>query len=90
MKLPTVNVVRLYFTDKPAKDIDEKWNLKQLQDFVGGYVEAIPSSVPNRSLYVNEDGLSLNLPQNIEATQVIYPGTFVLGFIRGNAILVKS
>lgn len=90
MKLPTVNAVRLYFTDKPAKDINEKWTLKQLQDFVGGYVEAVPSSIPRRSLYVNEDGISLNLPQNIEATQVIYPETFVLDFICGNAILVKS
>jgi hypothetical protein len=88
-----MNVVKKIYSDGREEDVDEvnqKWNLKQLQEFVGGYIEMVPSNIACRSLIVNEDGLGLELPHNVKASEYLNPRTMVLDFIRGNALLVKS
>lgn len=90
MSTATTNVVKKIYTNGHVEDVDEKMTLTQLQKFVGGYIEMVPSNTPHRSLIVNEDGLGLELPHNIAATGYVRAGTLVLDFIRGNALLVKS
>jgi len=85
-----MNVTKKIYTDGREEDIDQKWTLKQLQDFVGGYIEMVPSNKPRRSLIVNEDGLGLELPDNLAASKYVSSRVLVLDFIRGNALLVKS
>lgn len=43
--------------------------LKEMQDFVGGYIEVIRIS-PNKQMVVNEEGLILKLPLNLIASQL--------------------
>jgi hypothetical protein len=44
--------------------IDIEPDIKTLQGIVGGYIEAVPVVRHHAHLYVNEDGLRLNLPYN--------------------------
>lgn len=85
-----MNVVKKIYSDGREEEVNQKWDLKMLQEFVGGYVEMVPSNIAHRSLIVNEDGLGLELPHNMRATEYLNPRTMVLDFIRGNALLVKS
>jgi uncharacterized protein DUF3846 len=85
-----MNVVKKIYTDGRVEDVDQKMDLAQLQKFVGGYIEMVPSNVPHRALVVNEEGLLKELPHNVKATEYVKPGTLVLDFIRGNALLVKA
>lgn len=85
-----MNVVKKYYADGRIENCSEKMNLAQLQAFVGGYIEMVPSILPHRSLVVNEEGLIRELPHNVNASALVNPSTMVLDFIRGNALLVKS
>lgn len=85
-----MNVVKKIYTDGRVEEVDQKMNLQQLQSFVGGYIEMVPSKLSHRSLIVNEEGLLKELPHNEKATELVRPGTLVLDWIRGNALLVKS
>jgi hypothetical protein len=64
--------------------------LKRLQEAVGGYIESAFQK-SGETMYVNEDGISLQLPLNINATILM---RFVLRtnevVIFGDAVLVKS
>lgn len=53
-----------------------KKQLKQLQDIVGGYIELVrlPGS---DEMYVNEDGLSMCLPENVAAS--LLAGRLIVG-----------
>jgi len=86
------NVVKKLYTDGRIEEIDppQKWNLVQLQKFVGGYIEEVPTSLPHRTLIVNESGLLDDLPNNANATALAHPDTLIVGLIRGNALLITS
>lgn len=85
-----MNVVKKIYTDGRIEDCKEKMTLEQMQKFVGGYIEMVPSNVAHRMLVVNEEGLLDQLPHNVEASKFVNPRTLVLDFIRGNALLIKS
>lgn len=84
------NVVRKIYADGRVEECDCKMSLKEMQDFVGGLIEFAPSTIAQRQLVVNEEGVLLDLPLNVEATKLVSPRTWVLDGLRGNALLVKS
>lgn len=57
------------------------WTLKELQGFVGGYIEIArprsPLATPGHVLVVNEEGLLDRLPANPEATLLYGDGIIV-------------
>ena len=81
---------------KIIKDSKDEPNLKEAQEFVGGYVEGI--TFPNGDyLVINENGKLMGLPLNPEAT-ALWRATFdndqyITGrndFVVGPAILIKK
>lgn len=55
-------------------NMGEDQQLTQLQTLVGGYIEPIYFTAPNGKryeCYVNEDGISLQLPVNLNATLLL-------------------
>lgn len=63
-----------------TEEIEISSDLSALQEFVGGYIEHVP--VPGRSdvhIWANEDGLSLQLPYNHEASRLA--GRFLVGTV---------
>ena len=81
---------------KIIKDSKDEPNLKEAQEFVGGYVEGI--TFPNGDyLIINEEGKLRNLPLNSEAT-MMWRATFTKDkyafgyddFVVGPAILIKK
>lgn len=83
-------VVAKLYVDR-AVMVTEKMTLKQAQEFVGGYVEAVPSNRAGHMLLVNEDGLRLQLKPNLAATAMVKHGTLVAQCgVVGDALLVES
>ena len=81
---------------KIIKDSKDEPNLKEAQEFVGGYVEGI--TFPNGDyLIINEEGKLIGLPLNEQASK-LWKDTFdndnyITGrkdFVVGNAILIKK
>ena len=81
---------------KIIEDSKDEPNLKEAQEFVGGYVEGI--TFPNGDyLIINEEGKLKNLPLNEEATK-LWRATFTKDkyafgyedFVVGPAILIKK
>ncbi len=81
---------------KIIEDSKDEPNLKEAQEFVGGYVEGI--TFPNGDyLIINEEGKLRNLPLNEEATK-LWRATFTKDkyafgyddFVVGPAILIKK
>ena len=81
---------------KIIEDSKDEPNLKEAQEFVGGYVEGI--TFPNGDyLIINEEGKLRNLPLNSEAT-MMWRATFTKDkyafgyddFVVGPAILIKK
>lgn len=63
------------------------FELKELQDYVGGFIEGI--GMPDNSMmYVNEEGFINGLPQNIEATKTLDKYMRVSIPIMGDVIIV--
>jgi hypothetical protein len=64
-------------------EVGQKFSLKELQKFVGGYIEMFP--LQNEwKLYCNENGKLASLPPNFVATELFgYP-------LVGNVIFVKK
>lgn len=84
-------VVKKFYTDGRVEEGEWKMELREMQEFVGGYIEQVPTTIPNRLLIVNEEGLLDNLPNNVSASAIVNPRTHVVGgLIRGNALLVKA
>ena len=54
-----------------VEETDEPWDLKQMQDFVGGLIERVPL-YNGDDLIINEEGLYLDLPMNLQATELFY------------------
>ena len=81
---------------KIIEDSKDEPNLKEAQEFVGGYVEGI--TFPNGDyLIINEEGKIIGLPINKEATK-LWKETFTKDkyafgyddFVVGPAILIKK
>ena len=63
--------------------------LKEAQEFVGGYIEAV--TFPNDDLLIiNEDGKSKELPYNKDASEVWVYHYGMTDAIVGDALLIKS
>lgn len=88
-KESTSNVVAKIHTDGRVEEIDRPMTLSEMQEFVGGYIEMVPSHLPHRALIVNEDGLRLELQHNPKASEYVREDVMVLDMIRGNALLIK-
>ena len=65
------------------------FELEELQEVVGGYIEIVRLN-DGRVIIVNEDGLSLNLPVNIEATNILRRDHSTTQYIVGNAIVCDA
>lgn len=72
----------------PAKG--KKFSLKELQGFVGGYIELVTTRTPVRHMYVNEEGMLDNLPYNAAATALIHPKYVLVDGVRGNVIVCEK
>tara|TARA_Y100001963_G_scaffold144898_1_gene217693 strand:- start:371 stop:742 length:372 start_codon:yes stop_codon:yes gene_type:complete len=68
----------------------KKFTLKELQDYVGGYIQVVPLIQPEWKdfvVLVNEEGMLLNLPLN----PVSYPLNFFLGHkLFGNVLIIHK
>ena len=65
------------------------FELEELQEVVGGYIEIVRLN-DGQIIIVNEDGLSLNLPVNIEATNILRRDHSTTEYIVGNAIVCDA
>ena len=65
------------------------FELEELQEVVGGYIEIVRLN-DGRIIIVNEDGLSLNLPVNIEATNILRRDHSTTEYIVGTAIVCDA
>lgn len=86
--MPTTILKKLY-ADGKVEAVAEVMTNEQMQQFVGGYFEFVPSKIAGNYLMVNEDGLMLNLPENLAATELVRSDVLRAGPIRGNALLCK-
>lgn len=86
----TMKITKKLYADGREEECEETWPLDKLQQFVGGYIEMVSTTIPHRSLIVNEEGALENLPVNHKATALVPPGTAMLLGVRGDALLVKS
>ena len=68
----------------------KKFTLKELQDYVGGYIQVVPLIQPEWKdfvVLVNEEGMLLNLPLN----PLSYIGSFFLGHkLFGNVLIIHK
>ena len=90
MSTSKTTVVRKLYADGRVEEATAKMTLKEMQEFVGGYIEFVKSTVAHRALIINEEGLIDDLPQNLAATALCHPAVYRRGPLRGNALLVKA
>lgn len=65
------------------------FSLRELQKYVGGYIERIDLN-NGCAMYVDEEGLLKNLPYNRNATSALEKAGIILGnYIAGNAVVVQ-
>lgn len=77
----------LYKTNGEQKKVTPKngtdFSLRELQDFVGGYIQCCYFPNDNRVMVINEEGKLDNLPINRQATEIyqkeIYRGDYIVG-----------
>lgn len=83
-------IIRKFYVDGRVEEcVDERMTLEQMQFFVGGSIEYVPTKNSKQALVVNEEGTFDNLPQNQAATMIVRPGVLMVdGYIRGNALLI--
>ena len=66
-----MNIIKVIKTDGIIEEIkmEKQPTLEQMQEWVGGYVEKTRVwPMFGEEMYVDEDGLSKNLPKNFEAS----------------------
>jgi hypothetical protein len=91
----------IYTTDgrtiKVQPENGKKFELKELQKAVGGYIESlIPGIKGCKQMFANEDGISLGLAPNPSTWDVVNPRVYSLnGYsrswrVQGNIIAVLS
>lgn len=65
----------------------DAFTLKELQGFVGGYIEMVPA-LDDDLMVLNEDGKGLRLPLNRAATLIFHvAGGALFDYIVGNVII---
>lgn len=84
-----MKVIKKIYADGRIEEGKWDMELEEMQEFVGGYIEQVLTTVGRQYLIVNEDGLRMDLAGNVNATKLVHPKTNVAGLIRGNALLVK-
>ena len=57
-------VINPDYSIKIVRPIGEKFQLKELQEEVQGYIEYYPTNNPRYKIIVNEEGLLMRLPMN--------------------------
>ena len=84
---------KIIYTDKEAEDYTPKngrtFELEEMQEIIGGYIEIVRLN-DGRIIIVNEDGLNLNLPVNIEATNILRRDHSTTQYIVGTAIVCNA
>ena len=71
-------------TEITGTDKDGSLSLKQMQEAVGGLIERFPLDIKDKkTMWVNEEGLLLNLPLNTIASKLVnYP-------VHGNVLITE-
>lgn len=73
---------------KPANG-KKKFTLKELQAFVGGFIE-LTITRDRKVMYVNEKGLLKELPVNDKASKLIDPAYWTVGGVRGDVVVLEK
>ena len=76
---------------------DKEPTLKEMQDFVGGYIQVVTGINGNEDIVINEEGKLKGLPMNVVAT-TMYLGedwnddtsAMFNDFLVGNAMILKG
>ena len=72
--------------EAPAIEPEGKtWTLKELQEYVGGYIELLSLPIKGRVLVTNEEGKLKGLPFNKNATDL-----YQLDIIVGDVVLTDN
>jgi hypothetical protein len=76
-------MITVIHPDGLIEKLDErKPSLERLQELVGGYIELVPAwrhPLTDKLVLVNEDGMTLNLPENRKATEMLNFHQMLLG-----------
>lgn len=75
---------------KPTNGTD--FQLEELQEVVGGYIQILPIYSTGEVMVVNEEGRLENLPWNVKATTYAkhYNAIFPNDYIAGNVLVCKD
>jgi hypothetical protein len=49
--------------NKTVQLMDKEWSLEEMQELIGGYLEAVAPPMADLNMFVNEDGIRLDLPK---------------------------
>lgn len=85
-------IIRTDGTQSPvAPGFGDKFTLKELQYYVGGYIELVRLN-DNQFLIINEEGKLHNLPINKKATDLARAAhcIFASDYIVGDAIIIEQ
>ena len=86
-----IHVIEQYYADGRIVDGEHDMTWKDVQAFVGGYVEYVKTTNDFHVLLVNEDGLAFGLSENPNATACVRRDVWMdRGGIRGNAVLARA
>lgn len=89
-KQPTAT---LYYTSGKTESVTPQngkiFTLKELQDFVGGWIE-VGYLDDGRLMVVNEEGKVNNLPYNSRATEIYQEHVYRGDVILGNAVVMDA
>ena len=85
------NSIIKVFSDGKVKEITNPiLNLEFLRDSVGGDIEAVMSGSMGITVYLNENGKSMDLPENKKATEFCHRHQLIFDddFIAGDVVIV--
>ena len=70
----------------------KKFSLKELQEYVGGYIELITLPNTNEYMVINEEGKIMNLPENGFASAIAQDQTAIYedDYIAGDVLIIKQ
>lgn len=68
---PTTLTTVIVRTDGTVEKTQMKYDLETMQGIVGGLIEMV--SLPDATIYVNEEGLILGLPRNERLSEIVGP-----------------
>jgi hypothetical protein len=86
-----MNTMRGIVIDSKVKTVavlEKKWTLVEMQEIIGGYLEAAAPAMAGMTMFVNEDGIRLALPR--WEMPFILNGKAGLVPYRGNAIILGT